>query len=61
MSDESKATESVWANLRDHKTWSAERLAQRRESLRRLRDRIRQRHAQQSDSTLLIREDRDHR
>ena len=34
-------------------------LAERLEPLRRLRDRIRERHPEQSDSTLLIREDRD--
>lgn len=34
-------------------------LAERLESLRRLRERIRQRHPDQSDSTLIIREDRE--
>ena len=34
-------------------------LAERLEPLRRLRDRIRESHPEQSDSTLLIREDRD--
>ena len=34
-------------------------LAERLEPLRRLRDRIRERHPEQSDSTLLIREDRE--